>query len=162
VGNVNGVGSTWNTVYHAKGNGTFAGKDDAHFPHGGPGVSINQIINPSTTIDVVECRGNASGGATNYCHPGVGPATGNDCEVPFLADAPGTLGAGYANALFAGHKGHSNYLLADGHVASLRPSQTITPSCNMWTIDNSATGPSGQTNYNGIKTMLATTEAYFK
>ncbi len=32
---------------------------------------------------------------------------------------------------FAGHLGTSNYLFADGHVKSLRPTQTATP-FNMW------------------------------
>jgi len=36
-----------------------------------------------------------------------------------------------ANAGFAGHLGTANYLFADGHVKSLRPTQTGTP-VNMW------------------------------
>ncbi len=46
----------------------------------------------------------------------------------------------YANTLFAGHLGTSNYLFADGHVKSLRPEATLTGGSNnnMWRRDDQA------------------------
>ena len=42
---------------------------------------------------------------------------------------PGSADIAYSG--FAGHLGSANYLFADGHVKSLRPTQTGTP-INMW------------------------------
>ena len=42
--------------------------------------------------------------------------------------------------MFTGHLGQCNFLFADGHVKSLKPTATGTP-VNLWTIEDDAAGP---------------------
>jgi prepilin-type N-terminal cleavage/methylation domain-containing protein/prepilin-type processing-associated H-X9-DG protein len=49
----------------------------------------------------------------------------------------------YQDVLWAGHFGRSNYLFADGHVKSLRPTQT-NQGANMWYNDNAPLSAIGQ------------------
>ncbi|HVK04376.1 MAG TPA: DUF1559 domain-containing protein [Armatimonadaceae bacterium] len=51
----------------------------------------------------------------------------------------------YINALFKGHSGLTNYLFADGHVKSLRPTATFKAGqFNFWYRDGSELSPQGQ------------------
>jgi len=51
----------------------------------------------------------------------------------------------YGNALFLGHAGQTNYLFADSHVKSMRPTQTYQlGSRNYWYRDASDLSPQGQ------------------
>ena len=75
-----------------------------------PGVALSAISSPSTLIAVEEGKNN------RLIYP----------------DAP-------YGALFVGHLATSNYLFADGHVKSLKPSSTIANGVNMWTRDNTIT-----------------------
>ena len=45
------------------------------------------------------------------------------------------------DGLFAGHLTTSNYLFVDGHVKALKPMATVTGNVNLWTRDNSQSGP---------------------
>ncbi|HEY3330053.1 MAG TPA: DUF1559 domain-containing protein [Capsulimonadaceae bacterium] len=164
VANIGG-GMSWNQVYHYRGCGAFAGSGDLEASAQYTGFNISQFVNPSTTIDVVECRGNQSGGLTNVT--GSNP-TGSLNNITFLSDDPvdANLPAyGFANALYAAHTGASNYLFVDGHVKALRPSATIANGVNMWTVSNAATctlDPMKSYNYAGLQQILQTTENYFK
>ena len=42
---------------------------------------------------------------------------------------------GHTSTQFQNHLGTTNFLFADGHVKSMRPSQTVTGGVNMWTLD---------------------------
>lgn len=80
--------------------------------------------------------------------------------VTIIIDAPSTFddsGTGgpssvnvYADALFTGHLGTSNYLFADGHVKAMRPMQTI-QGANLWYRDNSAISATGRTALEGAE-----------
>ena len=79
-------------------------------PNGVP-VALSDISSPATTIAVTE--------------------SGWDQQISSIAIDYAPFGGGVQ--LFAGHLGTSNYLFADGHVKSLRPSQTYVPgSVNYW------------------------------
>jgi len=87
-----------------------------------PGTALSSINNPATTLAVTEANSNNS---TKWEYD--------------ITDSTGITGA---NSLFAGHLSTSNYLFADGHVKSLRPTATIdsssggSASVNMWALDN--------------------------
>ncbi|MGV3721941.1 MAG: DUF1559 domain-containing protein [Actinomycetota bacterium] len=57
--------------------------------------------------------------------------------------ATGRVYTYYEDSLFTGHNGSSNYLFADGHVKSYRPSQTYQP-INLWYRDNSPISSNGK------------------
>ncbi len=63
----------------------------------------------------------------------------------------------FANGLFAGHLGTSDYLFGDGHVKSLRPSATMgtTSGSNMWAADNEPFVDGGQPALTNAKATLA-------
>ena len=89
----------------------------------GPGIALASISAPSQVIAI----GEQSASNSNYCQ--------------LQIDSLNPSGAGNS-PLFAGHTGQSNYAFADGHVKSLKPFATISPSdggsapTNYWTIDN--------------------------
>jgi len=87
-----------------------------------PGTPLSSINNPATSLAVMEAN------------------TNNGVSWQFdITDASVVTPA---NSLFAGHLSTSNYLFADGHVKSLRPTATIDSSSggsaalNMWALDN--------------------------
>ena len=86
-----------------------------------PGVSLASLEYPSTTISNFE---------TNS-------ATSDFIIVKsYFTSAGSSLWGGGTNpALFSGHLQTANYLFADGHVKSLRPMATISPT-NMWNRTN--------------------------
>jgi prepilin-type processing-associated H-X9-DG protein len=155
---------SWNQIYHYRGCGSFAGSGDLEPGGQGVGWTLSQFVNPATTIDVLECRGNGYGGATNVTGA---TTTGQLNDVPFLSDdnVDTNLPAyGFTNALFAAHTGATNYLFVDGHVKSLRPSATIANGLVMWTVSNSSTctlDPMKSYNYAGLQAILQATESYF-
>ncbi|HEX8236278.1 MAG TPA: DUF1559 domain-containing protein [Abditibacteriaceae bacterium] len=57
---------------------------------------------------------------------------------------------GYQDVIWAGHFGRSNYLFADGHVKSLRPTQT-NQDVNLWYIDNAPLSATGQSVLNRVE-----------
>ena len=61
-------------------------------------------------------------------------------------------------ALFAGHMGMGNFAFADGHVKSLKPSQTVSNNgpLNMWALDGPAVAPYG----NSVNEMTSITSYY--
>ncbi|HEY3331096.1 MAG TPA: DUF1559 domain-containing protein [Capsulimonadaceae bacterium] len=158
IGNMNAVGTQWWQAYYYQGCGTFAGGGDSSAPP--KPWNVSKFISPSTTIDILEGAGRGNG------------ADGSPCGVEYEADnstAPqsGCNTTGYTNTLFAGHTGATNYLFADGHVKSLKPSQTILNGVNMWTIDNTQTcstytaQTNGGFNYNALLTNLAKATANY-
>lgn len=55
---------------------------------------------------------------------------------------------------FAGHMGQANYLFADGHVKSMKPSQTAAP-LNMWGgMDNGTWGNTRDVNIDGVEPSI--------
>jgi prepilin-type N-terminal cleavage/methylation domain-containing protein len=82
-------------------------------------VKITSVINPSTTLAVIEVF---NGG------------TGED------ASKIGSINPGYnqhQDDMFAGHMGTSNFLFSDMHVKSIRPDRTyIVNSSSYWTLNN--------------------------
>jgi prepilin-type N-terminal cleavage/methylation domain-containing protein/prepilin-type processing-associated H-X9-DG protein len=96
-------------------------------------VSLSQVQNPSTTIAVAEM----------WRAPWVTIIIDrNNLSYNDSGTGGGTYTA-YSDLLFAGHLQTSNYLFADGHVKSMRPVQTGTPT-NLWYSDNSPLSASGQ------------------
>ncbi len=116
-GNLNATGSShqWWDAYNYQGCGAFSGLQSAPF-------QISQFANPANTIDVTEIMTDTTKGADN------------SFQVDFEVDMYQS-----AHNLFAGHNGMSNYLFVDGHVKALRPTQTLQPGNNMWTVDNTDT-----------------------
>ena len=88
---------------------------------GDPGVALSEIAAPAQLIGIVEMwhtpyvTFNVDKNSQAYSDSGTG---GRDWPA-------GAAAGGYANFLFAGHLGTGNYLFADGHVKSLRPTQTM-------------------------------------
>jgi len=97
----------------------------------GLGMPVASFPTPATTISVWEMKG-----YQDYADP--------------------SYGGTFSDALFAGHLGTSNYLFADGHVKALQPMATIAGNINLWTRDNSQTGPTGslQITYSYLQAFL--------
>lgn len=154
IGNMNSVGATWNMAYHIQGCGPFAGGGASNTPP--QPWNVSKFIYPGSTIDIAEGSGYGYG------------ADGSPCGVELIIDsntAPmtGCNQTGYTHTLFAGHSGMTNYLFCDGHVKSLRPSQTIANGINMWTIDNTQTcsAYTNTFNYAALQSNMNTAEAYW-
>ncbi|MDR3708675.1 MAG: DUF1559 domain-containing protein [Capsulimonadaceae bacterium] len=126
--NINSVGGQWWDAYSPNapnaGCGPFAAAGYAPFV-------VSQFANPSSTIDVEEVNDDPAQGGT-VCD-----------SVDFEVD-----GVQFATNIFAGHTTMSNYLFADGHVKSLRPSQTLNATTNLWTVDNTQTCSTYGGNFN--------------
>lgn len=154
AGNTN-AGDQWWSDYYNQGCGTFGGGPPS-YPNPTYPWSVSKFVSPSTTIDVLEYRGNSYGNG------------GEPCGVAIDVDSSGTFsGCGntttYQTAIFAGHTQATNYLFADGHVKSLQPAQTIANNINMWTIDNTQTCSNygGNFNYSELQTNLNATSQYW-
>jgi len=94
---------------------------------------LNDIQNPATLFLVGETDG--AGYVLNN-------ANGNGPNPPILSPDCGGCDfrvAGSHTDLFAGHLTRSNWLFADGHVRSLRPTQTC-QGTDLWDLDNSNAG----------------------
>ena len=66
---------------------------------------------------------------------------GENADTNTLTECFYELRKGDADApMFQGHLGTTNFLFADGHVKSMRPTLTV-QGTNMWSIDNTATVP---------------------
>ena len=110
----------FNTAYGTTGTG------DGTFGDYNTAVSLAAITSPASTIDLLENNRDASDWETNIINTNT--TTG----------APSPANAGF----YAGHTGLGNFLFADGHVKSLRPSATLsqadggTADANYWTRDN--------------------------
>jgi prepilin-type processing-associated H-X9-DG protein len=121
--NVNSTtGHHWANVYGDKGCGPFAGGGGSSAGNNQTPFQVSQFVNPAKTIEVVEVMNDTTKGA------------GNGFGVDFEVDA-----SEFQNNLFAGHTGQTNYLFCDGHVKSLRPTQTYSAGNNLWTIDGTDT-----------------------
>lgn len=105
---------------------------------GTAGVAMSEIVSPSQFIGVVEMWNtpyftfNVDRDSQAYNDTGSG---GKNWPS-------GAANGGYAQFLYAGHFGTSNYLFADGHVKALRPLQTA-QGTNMWYRDNAALSSTG-------------------
>lgn len=106
VGNINGCGNEPWTNLVPGGRTTCSGVFGGEFSSG---VALSDIQSPATTLAVLE----------NITDTMIYP------EDSWSDDN-----------LFVGHLGTGNYLFADSHVKSLRPSATISGGVNMWTRDN--------------------------
>ncbi len=89
-----------------------------------PPIALAAIQNPATTISTFD----ANTGSSDFI-----------IVKSYFGDQAnsGVWGGGTNTALFAGHLSTQNFLFADGHVKSLRPLTTLTPT-NMWNRDNIA------------------------
>jgi prepilin-type N-terminal cleavage/methylation domain-containing protein/prepilin-type processing-associated H-X9-DG protein len=117
-------GDVLSTTPTDKGQGVFA-------PWCAPGLAISEFNNTATTIAVCELRGAAERDSL--------------LRVDRSNDA---------NTLSNNHLATANYLFVDGHVKSLKPQATITSTLNMWTRDNSQTGPDGNFSLSDAQTTL--------
>ena len=107
------------------------GANDSVLQSGGQTTLLNAIQNPSTLFLVGETDG--SGYKLN--NPPNPPLLSPDCGMCDLHPA------GSHTDLFAGHLTRSNWLFADGHVRSLRPTQTCA-GVDIWDLDrNNANQP---------------------
>ena len=101
----------------ASGDGPFGGQNNTY----AVGISIAQQQAPASLIMLYENNGQGAGNSTWNLDP---------------------TNANFANSLFAGHSGITNYAFCDGHVKSLKPFATLGPrdggngAVNAWTIDN--------------------------
>jgi prepilin-type N-terminal cleavage/methylation domain-containing protein/prepilin-type processing-associated H-X9-DG protein len=106
-------------------------------------VQLNQFQSVSDTIAIVE------GQINKYPFIDITQTSASPC-------------AGYGNAggncLWAGHTGTSTYIFADGHVKSMRPSQTISGTRNMW-IRQDVVPTSGYMSGGGAATIQANLSA---
>ena len=94
-------------------------------------TNLSALVAPATTIFVMEQAGGES-------EP--------FCWKPFKFT--GTTGA--PPQQFTNHLTTTNFLFGDGHVKSLKPTATVSPTINMWTNDNT----SGTANPNGAHPEL--------
>lgn len=107
------------------------GANDSVLRSGGQTTLLNALQNPSTLFLVGETDG--SGYKLN--NPPNPPLLSPDCGGCDLHPA------GSHTDLFAGHLTRSNWLFADGHVRSLRPTQTCA-GVDIWDLDrNNANQP---------------------
>lgn len=93
------------------------------------GTGLSQIENPAQIFLV----GESDGGGWKLNNPPNPPTLvlcSSGCDFPQL---------GSHTDLFAGHLGHSNWLLADGHVKAMRPTETC-GDADMWDLTNSNNG----------------------
>ena len=95
-------------------------------------TSLAEMSAVSTTIMVVEQSG--------------------DQPEPMCYDSTKFTGTGTNAKQFTNHLTTTNFLFADGHVKSLKPSATVSATMNMWTNDNT----SGTVNPNGATPNLVT------
>ena len=130
-------GTKINTHYGANfnGNTVFNGANDhkgegVFSDFGTSGMSIAEFNAPTTTISVVEI-----GQWQAFC-------------VSAVDRSP------YKDTLWNNHLATGNYLFVDGHVKSLKAMATLTPTMNMWTRDNSQTGPTGGFSVSDAMTTL--------
>lgn len=100
------------------------GANDSVLQSGGQTTLLNAVQNPSTLFLVGETDG--SGYKLN--NPPNPPLLSPDCGGCDLHPA------GSHTDLFAGHLTRSNWLFADGHVRSLRPTQTCA-GVDIWDLD---------------------------
>ncbi len=96
-------------------------------------TSLAELTSVATTIMVVE---QAGGEAEPFCW-NADKFTGTTGSPPMQ---------------FTNHLTTTNFLFADGHVKSLKPSATVSPTINMWTNNNT----SGTANPNGAHPGLIT------
>ncbi|HEX9996360.1 MAG TPA: DUF1559 domain-containing protein [Abditibacterium sp.] len=115
------------------------------------GVHASEIVSPSQLIGVVEMW-NIPWVAMNIER--------NNLAFNDTADTwDGKKGSGYvgsnayADSLFTGHLGTSNYLFADGHVKALRPLQTIA-GANLWYRDNGPISATARGNLERAESLI--------
>lgn len=99
-------------------------------PWAAPGLHISEFNFPATTIAVCEV------------------------SVPEREALLRVDRSNDANTLWNGHLATGNYLFVDGHVKALKPMATLSSSVNMWTRDNSQTGPDGNFSVSDATTTL--------
>lgn len=83
--------------------------------NGGSGLLLSQFPFPGSTISMWELR------------------TYNSYAV---------IDTNFTQPLFSGHLTTANYLFVDGHVKAMTPMATVANNMNLWTRDNTQTGPS--------------------
>ncbi|BDI29487.1 hypothetical protein CCAX7_15380 [Capsulimonas corticalis] len=106
-----------------------------YFVPGVPGLdpapaAIAQLVSPATTIAVGETR---AAGATPRADPEFW-TDDNDMRMQ-------------------GHTGQTNFLFADYHAKSMKPTATLTPTVNMWNVNNTIP------NNNNLSNALAAAQA---
>ena len=92
-----------------------------------PPVALNTIQNSATMFLV----GESASPEADLPNPPNDPIVDPTCP-----DCAGAVITGQHTELFAGHMGHSNWLFVDGHVRTLRPTETCLRQ-DMWDLDNS-------------------------
>jgi len=105
------------------------GRNQSPQPISDAGQSLAQLNSSSQVILVCEIANRT------------GPSTGT--SDPFYWSGDITIG----KWTLQNHLGMTNFLFADGHVKSLKPTATVTPTC-LWTSDNSACPNSTVTDMN--------------
>ncbi len=110
-------------------------------------VGLSQIESPSQIF----LAGETDTASWNLDNPPNDPTANPTCGGCYLPEA------GAHTTLYAGHIGRSNWLFADGHVKSLRPTQTC-QSVDMWDLDQNNSGqPCGL----ALAASLASNEQYW-
>ena len=117
----------------------------------GNGVHTAEIVSPSQLIGVVEMW-NIPWVAMNIERNNL---AFNDTALIWNGKSgSGYVGANaYADSLFTGHLGTSNYLFADGHVKAMRPLQTIA-GVNLWYRDNAAISSIARANLERAESLI--------
>ena len=91
-----------------------------------PAAAIAAFVAPATTIVVGETR-------STYAAPRQDPEFWTNTT----------------DMRMQGHTGASNFLFADGHVKSMKPTATLTSTVNMWNVNNTLPGN------NSLRNILA-------
>ena len=105
------------------------GSNDSVLQIGNKTTLLNDIQNPSTIFVI----GESDGVGYKLHNPPNPPLLSPDCGMCDLYPV------GSHTDLFAGHLTRGNWLFADGHVRSLRPTQTC-QGTDLWDLDNNNAG----------------------
>jgi prepilin-type N-terminal cleavage/methylation domain-containing protein/prepilin-type processing-associated H-X9-DG protein len=121
---------------------------DVGFLNDSSGTSLASFVAPSGMIALVETNGKT--------------ATLPSTDFTKTNDRFKANDAEYANALFAGHLSTTNYLFADGHVKSLRPTALLANGGNLWRRDDQPLNYNGATDLPQVQQMVTNTAAFYK
>ena len=108
---------------------------------------LNQVDSPSTLFLVAESNGTLP----NEAYPPSDPLVDPGCTGCFTP-------TGSHTDLYAGHIGRSNWLFADGHVETMRPSVTGNGTIDMWDL---AQNNAGQPAPSPLQISLKDNEEYW-
>ena len=105
-------------------------------------TSLSELNSVATTIMVVE----QAGGETE----------------PMCYDSTKFTGTGTIPRQFTNHLTTTNFLFADGHVKSLKPTATVSATSNMWTNDNTSGTANANGAHAGLIDAMATAQSLMK